>query len=115
MLKLEVLVKQIVLEEVIAELIAIGVQSLSYAEVYAAERELHPETSNEDLPADTAFSPVIKLEVILDKGKLAAIEEALVKKVSMPLVGGAEVIITKLKDDLHILGGTEHFHDVEVI
>ncbi len=115
MLKLEALVKQLVIEELVKELIEIGVHSLSYSEVFAANRPLFHETQGENVPQNVEFLPVLKLEVILDKNHLPAVEEALADKVSAPLAGGAEVTVMKLKEGLRVLGSKNGDPQIEEI
>ena len=115
MLKLEALVKPFVVDDLLKELVEIGVHSLSYFEVYAVNRPLMHEVQREDVPEDVVFKPRIKIEVILDKGHLAAVEEALAKKVSTPFVGGAEVTVVKLKEGLRFLGSKDGDPTIEEI
>ena len=107
MLKLEALVKPAVIDEVLRELIELGVHSLSYSEVYASNQELFHPVQGRDVPEDVAFVPHIKLEVILDKGHLPAVENALAKHVASPMQGGAELTVVRLKEGLRILATSQ--------
>ncbi len=115
MYKLETLVKPEVLDELLHELLDIGVHSLSYSEIYAANKPLFHPRQGKDVPRNVSFIPHIKLEVIIDKGHLVAVEEALAKKVSSPLIGGAEVTVIRLKEGLRVLPALEGEPAVEEI
>lgn len=103
MLKLEALVKPAVIDEVLRDLIEIGVHSLSYSEVYASNRQLFHPVQGEDVPQDVVFVPHIKLEVILDKGHLPAVQASLAEHVGSPMQGGAELTVVRLKEGLRLL------------
>ena len=115
MLKLEALVKPFVVDDLLKELVEIGVHSLAYSEVYAANRPLMHDVQGKDVPEDVAFKPRIKIEVVLDRGHLSAVEEALAERVSTPFVGGAEVTVVKLKEGLRFLGSKDGDPSIEEI
>lgn len=116
MLKVEALVKPLVLDELLQQLIQIGVHSLSYFEIYAANKPLLPsERETADQLLEPSFTPHIKLEIIVDKAHLSAIQDALAEKVSPPLIGGAEVTVIRLKEGLRVLAGSIGEPEVEGI
>lgn len=115
MLKLEALVKPLVIDELLKQLIDIGVHSVSYSEIYAANRPLFHAVPNKDVPQDVSFIPHIKLEVIVDEERLSAIQDALAEKVSTPLAHGAEVIVIRLKEGVRVSGTVGSDPEIEEI
>ena len=103
MLKLEALVKPLMLEELLKQLVMTGVHSVSYSEINMAQQRLDGKMTADEAE-HVEYAPCIKIEVILDKGHLAAVEEALAKKVANPLMGGAEVTVFRVKESLRVLG-----------
>jgi nitrogen regulatory protein PII len=103
MLKLEALVKPLMLEELLKQLVMTGVHSVSYSEVNLAQQRLDGKMTAEEAEG-VEYAPCIKIEVILDKAHLAAVEDAVAKKVANPLMGGAEVTVFRVKESLRVLG-----------
>ena len=103
MLKLEALVKPLMHEELLKQLVMTGVHSVSYSEVNLAQQRLDRKMTAEEAEC-VEYAPCIKIEVILDKAHLAAVEEAVAKKVANPLMGGAEVTVFRVKESLRVLG-----------
>jgi nitrogen regulatory protein PII len=118
MLKLEAIVKPMVVDEVVARLIKVGVHSISYSEVHAVKPELLSRNEEEGIAGESEkveFFPRTKIEVILDKGHLAAIEEALADEVCTPMLGGAEVVVFRLKEGLRMMGDSKSDAKIEEI
>ena len=115
MLKLEAIVKPLLIDVLIERLIEVGVHSISYSEVSSANQALYRRNREEGVDKRVEFYPCAKIEVILDKDHLMAVEEALAAELSSPMHGGAEVTVFRLKEGIRMLGATKADTTIEEI
>ena len=115
MIKLEVLVKPSVRDAIVERLVAVGVHSLSYGEVKAANRSLFHEFQGSDEIPPVDFATFVKIEVILDEAHLDSVEEALTEELCLRKMEEAEVVVIPLKEGLRLAPSPGGFSEITEI
>ena len=107
MLKLEAYITESVIDEMIDDLLKIGVHHISYFTVAGTMRSRIRKDEPHELDPRAEFVAKRKLEVILDREHLTAAIAALKEHLCDEVVGGAEVFVFPLEKGLRLAVGSQ--------
>jgi nitrogen regulatory protein P-II 1 len=102
MKKIEAIVRHHKLEEVKDALTAKGVTGMTITEVRGFGRQKGHTEVYRGTEYTVDFVPKVKIEVVVDDGKLQMIIDAIVKSAQTGQVGDGKIFISELKDAIRI-------------
>jgi len=102
MKKIEAIVRHHKLEEVKDALSSVGITGMTVTEVRGFGRQKGHTEVYRGTEYTVDFVPKVKIEVVVDDGKLSTIIDAIVKAAQSGQVGDGKIFISELKDAIRI-------------
>jgi nitrogen regulatory protein P-II 1 len=105
MKKIEAIVRHYKVEQVKEALIALGLHGMTISEVRGFGRQKGQTETYRGAEYRVDFVPKVKIEVVVDDGKLDAAVAAISKSAHTGQIGDGKIFITKLEDVVRIRTG----------
>ncbi|MFA6243270.1 MAG: P-II family nitrogen regulator [Candidatus Hydrogenedentales bacterium] len=105
MKKIEAIIKPFKLEEVKESLAAIGIQGLTVTEVKGFGRQKGHKELYRGAEYVVEFLPKVKLEIVVDDGRVEQVVGAIVKAASTGRIGDGKIFVSSVDEAIRIRTG----------
>ncbi|MBX7259111.1 MAG: P-II family nitrogen regulator [Candidatus Hydrogenedentes bacterium] len=105
MKKIEAIIKPFKLEEVKESLAAVGIQGLTVTEVKGFGRQKGHKELYRGAEYVVEFLPKVKLEIVVDDGRVEQVVAAIVKAASTGRIGDGKIFVSTVDEAIRIRTG----------
>ncbi len=105
MKKIEAIIKPFKLEEVKESLAAVGIQGLTVTEVKGFGRQKGHKELYRGAEYVVEFLPKVKLEIVVDDGRVEQVVGAIVKAASTGRIGDGKIFVSSVDEAIRIRTG----------
>ena len=105
MKKIEAIIKPFKLEEVKESLAAVGIQGLTVSEVKGFGRQKGHKELYRGAEYVVEFLPKVKLEIVVDDGRVEQVVGAIVKAASTGRIGDGKIFVSTVDEAIRIRTG----------